>query len=69
MRAKGVCCLFLKVVLLLFYAPLNCQTTSQERVEIDAHAQTTPFPHFWEQMFGAGPSFPCARATVMTFAL
>src|SRR5271163_2259752 len=25
-----------------------------ERVEIDAHAQTTPFPHFWEKMFGSG---------------
>jgi xylan 1,4-beta-xylosidase len=27
---------------------------AQERVEIDAHAQVTPFPHFWEQMFGSG---------------
>ncbi|HZR55650.1 MAG TPA: glycosyl hydrolase family 39 [Terriglobales bacterium] len=26
----------------------------QERVEIDWHASTTPFPHFWEQMFGSG---------------
>ena len=25
-----------------------------ERVEIDAQAQTTPFPHFWEKMFGSG---------------
>ncbi len=26
----------------------------QEKVEIDAQAQATPFPHFWEQMFGSG---------------
>ena len=27
---------------------------AQEKIAIDAHAQTTPFPHFWEQMFGSG---------------
>ena len=27
---------------------------AQERVEVDAAAATTPFPHFWEQMFGSG---------------
>jgi xylan 1,4-beta-xylosidase len=27
---------------------------AQEQVPIDARAQTTPFPHFWEQMFGSG---------------
>jgi xylan 1,4-beta-xylosidase len=27
---------------------------AQERVDIDAHAQTTPFPHFWGKMFGSG---------------
>lgn len=27
---------------------------SQEQVQIDAAAQTTPFPHFWEEMFGSG---------------
>jgi xylan 1,4-beta-xylosidase len=26
----------------------------QEPVQIDARATTTPFPHFWEQMFGSG---------------
>ena len=25
-----------------------------EQVSIDAHAHGTPFPHFWEQMFGSG---------------
>ena len=27
---------------------------AQERVEIDAGAAATPFPHFWEQMWGSG---------------
>ena len=27
---------------------------AQERLTIDAHATTTPFPHFWEQTFGSG---------------
>ncbi len=27
---------------------------AQDRVEIDATAPLTPFPHFWEQMFGSG---------------
>jgi xylan 1,4-beta-xylosidase len=27
---------------------------AQEVIEIDANAQTAPFPHFWEQMFGSG---------------
>jgi xylan 1,4-beta-xylosidase len=27
---------------------------AQERIQIDATAPATPFPHFWEQMFGSG---------------
>jgi xylan 1,4-beta-xylosidase len=27
---------------------------AQETIEIDAQAKTTPFPHYWEQMFGSG---------------
>ena len=30
------------------------QPAATETVTIDAHAATTPFPHFWEQMFGSG---------------
>ena len=26
----------------------------EQRITIDANASTTPFPHFWEQMFGSG---------------
>ena len=28
--------------------------SAQEQVVIDARAQSTPFPHYWEQMFGSG---------------
>lgn len=37
----------------LLVQPLFCQHKSQDIV-IDATAQTTPFPHYWEQMFGSG---------------
>src|SRR5450432_345010 len=30
------------------------QAHAQEHIVIDAKAQTTPFPHFWEQTFGSG---------------
>lgn len=40
---------------------------AQETVMIDAHAQATHFPHFWEQTIGSGmPFFRCARATATT---
>src|SRR5215470_8205460 len=32
----------------------SAQSTPDERVEIDAAAPLSPFPHFWEQMFGSG---------------
>jgi xylan 1,4-beta-xylosidase len=35
---------------------------AQETIPIDAHAQTTPFPHFWEQMFGSGHAILSLRA-------
>ncbi|HEV2133419.1 MAG TPA: glycosyl hydrolase family 39 [Terracidiphilus sp.] len=38
-----------------FLAPITLpQLHAQETVDIDAAAPTTPFPHFWEQMFGSG---------------
>jgi xylan 1,4-beta-xylosidase len=40
------------ILFLALSAP--AQLHSQERVEIDVNAPTTPFPHFWEQMFGSG---------------
>lgn len=38
------------VVILAFIPP----AFTQESVEIDAQAHATPFPHFWEGMFGSG---------------
>lgn len=43
---------FVLSVPLLLAAAAGAQTG--ERVSIDAHAATTPFPHFWEEMFGSG---------------
>src|SRR5271168_2177074 len=43
--------------LALFFVALvamSHNSLAQEQIEIDAHAQTTPFPHYWEQMFGSG---------------
>jgi xylan 1,4-beta-xylosidase len=39
---------------LLSFNILTTPLFSQERIVIDANAPTTPFPHFWEQMFGSG---------------
>jgi xylan 1,4-beta-xylosidase len=38
-------------MLLIFFCP---PVVAQEHIVIDAHAATTPFPHFWEQTFGSG---------------
>jgi xylan 1,4-beta-xylosidase len=39
---------------LLLLAVGNRPLAAQDRITIDAHATTTPFPHFWEQTFGSG---------------
>jgi xylan 1,4-beta-xylosidase len=48
----------LQLSLILLSAAWPCLSQSHPRAEeaitIDAHAATTPFPHFWEQMFGSG---------------
>jgi xylan 1,4-beta-xylosidase len=44
------CFAFLLAALL----PTSLCVRAQEQVKIDARAQTTPFPHYWEQMFGSG---------------
>ncbi len=38
----------------LIFLPSTGSLLAQEKVVIDAKAPTTPFPHFWEQMFGSG---------------
>ena len=41
-----------------FFATLLCLSArpnfAQETIQIDATAPSTPFPHFWEEMFGSG---------------
>ena len=40
--------------LALLFSAVALPLTAQEQIEINANAPTTPFPHFWEQMFGSG---------------
>lgn len=35
--------------------------SAQEKITIDAQAPATPFPHFWEQMFGSGRAILALR--------
>jgi xylan 1,4-beta-xylosidase len=46
-------------VALLAAIPAQAQQT--ETVSIDANAPATPFPHFWEQMFGSGHAILALR--------
>jgi xylan 1,4-beta-xylosidase len=56
LRAKSRTLSLFGAGILLLFAPLPgiCQPSSTERVAISARAPGTPFPHFWEQMFGSG---------------
>jgi xylan 1,4-beta-xylosidase len=40
---------------------LCAQRASTEEIDIDAHAAATPFPHFWEEMFGSGRAILALR--------
>jgi xylan 1,4-beta-xylosidase len=45
-------------------ASLPAQTATSpadEIIQVDTHAQTTPFPHFWEQTFGSGRAILALR--------
>jgi xylan 1,4-beta-xylosidase len=42
-------------------AAQNMPAPAVEHVVIDAHAKGTPFPHFWEQMFGSGRAILALR--------
>jgi xylan 1,4-beta-xylosidase len=46
------CAAVVTMLVCLAWRPAGAQ--SGESVAIDAQAATTPFPHFWEQMFGSG---------------
>ena len=46
--------LVLAALSLCLSSPLSLNAQQAEQVRVDAHAETTPFPHFWEQTFGSG---------------
>jgi hypothetical protein len=46
---------------LLLAMLLAFECRAQDDVQIDATAQTSPFPHFWEQMFGSGRAILALR--------
>lgn len=49
-RTSCLLALVIAVFVLVFPFPSG----AQETIVVDARAQTTPFPHFWEKMFGSG---------------
>ncbi|XWK70583.1 hypothetical protein RBB80_15140 [Tunturiibacter gelidiferens] len=46
--------LVLAALSLSFFSGISLHAQTTEQVRVDAHADTTPFPHFWEQTFGSG---------------
>jgi xylan 1,4-beta-xylosidase len=44
----------------------SVQAHQHENLTIDAHAATTPFPHFWEQTFGSGRAILSLRESYRT---
>lgn len=54
MRSAARCLMALVMLLLWSAVRAKPQSAPSELIEIDANAASTPFPHFWEQMFGSG---------------
>ena len=54
--------LILPLAALLLFSPNG---SGQETVDVDAAQQTTPFPHFWEQMFGSGRAILSLRESYL----
>ena len=52
MLRRTSCLIALVIAVFVFASPF--QSRAQETIQVDARAQTTPFPHFWEKMFGSG---------------
>ncbi len=49
-------------VFLFFLSAVTQAIYAQEQIKIDARAGTSPFPHFWESMFGSGRAILVLRA-------
>ncbi|HKO13639.1 MAG TPA: hypothetical protein VJV22_16845, partial [Acidobacteriaceae bacterium] len=44
------------------HAQQSAAADASGAIAVDAHAQGTPFPHFWDQMFGSGRANLVMRA-------
>jgi xylan 1,4-beta-xylosidase len=53
-KSRGLSLVCAGILLLSAHLPGNCQRSSTEQIAVSARAPGTPFPHFWEQMFGSG---------------
>jgi xylan 1,4-beta-xylosidase len=53
-RSKSSGVVLFAFAFLLFDTPALRSQSTTEKIEIDVNAPTTPFPHFWDQMFGSG---------------
>ena len=51
---QAACCLLAVGLLSLGAAQAAPATNNTVQIKVDAQAKGTPFPHFWEQMFGSG---------------
>jgi xylan 1,4-beta-xylosidase len=51
----------LALLLAVLSLRLAAQAPASEQIHIDAHAAASPFPHFWEQMFGSGRAILALR--------
>lgn len=49
-----VCAFALPVLRARAHVSLQSSMAAHETIEINANAPATPFPHFWEEMFGSG---------------
>lgn len=57
---------FAPMLAILLGVWLVCPCLAQEQITIDTHAQTRPFPHFWEEMFGSGRAILTLRESYRT---
>lgn len=51
------------VVFLVLSHAWTLRAQTRESVSVDAHAPATPFPHFWEEMFGSGHAILSLRSS------
>lgn len=57
----SLCSILVLAVVWTVFCPGPTAALAQETIPVDAHAPATPFPHFWEQMFGSGHAILALR--------